>query len=189
MMRFRIKMAGMGFQLGVLATAGVLVFCGQAWSAVNGGPGGQPFRVICPPGTFVKGLTGKAGNIIENMQLLCAGFDKAGNNFVTKPPFPQGSIIGAGQGGNDVKQECGPPIFVKEIRYNTRVFNDFTLIESIRLECRDLELGTSTHLFGNVETSQGQFIERCPGREFLVGLEGRVGLFVDAVGPVCAVMP
>jgi len=191
MVRFQIRAAVIAF----LASAGALAFCGEAWSDIHGnGAGGQPFSVTCPPGTFVTGITGRAGNIIENMQLECAGFDKTENNtnFQTKPPFPQGSIMGAGQGGSDIKPgdaRCGGGTFVKEIRFNTRVFNDLPLIESIRLECRDLQGGSSTHLFGNAETTQGQFIEKCPGKDFVVGLAGRVGLFVDAVGPVCAVMP
>jgi hypothetical protein len=197
-MRVKKRVAAIAFQMAVLASAGLLSLIEQARSytdhPIEGGKGGNDFTVICPPNSFLLGLSGNTGGIIEKMQLICAPFTPATpaasrTNFSVGQRFDQGAWIGAGTGGSSARSTCTTGTgFVKEIRFNTAVFNDARAIEHIRLECGDLQDHASTHLFGKNET-QGGHRQRCQGNEFLVGFRGRVGLYVDAIGAVCAGMP
>jgi hypothetical protein len=36
------------------------------------GPGGGPFRVMCPAGSFITGFSRRAGDWIDQLQLQCA---------------------------------------------------------------------------------------------------------------------
>ncbi len=37
----------------------------------HGGTGGDPFRDVCPPGHVVYGLSGRAGNLVDSIQVEC----------------------------------------------------------------------------------------------------------------------
>jgi len=202
-MQFRRRAAVMAFQMAVSASTGLLVFNDRAWSYDYiepdpvGATGGNHFEVICPPNTFLLGLrgnTGDQGGIIEKMQLICAPFTPGRpvadhTNFEVGARFDQGSWMGAGTGGSFKTTSCTTGTgFVKEIRFNTAVYNNTKLIEHIQLECRDLADHSSVRVFGYIARGSPH-IHTCSGSSFLVGFHGRVGLYLDAIGAVCAGMP
>lgn len=198
MARYRVGRVGKLCQIAVFTFA-PLVFSDSGWSQSpaaepKGAKGGDPFQIICPANNFVVGVTGRAGGVIEKVQLLCAPFSPArpvanNTNFSAGKRFEQGSWMGAGQGGSSQTTSCTTGTgFVKEIRFNTAVFNGFTLIEHIQLECSDRGGHASTKTFGRAARG-APFRQRCGGNDFVVGFHGRVGLHLDALGVVCAPMP
>src|SRR3954447_15707646 len=59
------------------AAMAALVFSGPASAQefpIQGGTGGGFFKIFCPPNNFMVGLRGRAGVVIDNFELRCAGF-------------------------------------------------------------------------------------------------------------------
>jgi hypothetical protein len=185
------------FDVALLAAVGAVVFSGSAWSQlelpIQGGNGGGIFRVTCPVNTFMIGIEGNAGRIVDHMRLVCAPFTKTenGKNFKADQTklFNQGEIIGESQGGAFNQAICRNGGFVKTIKFNTAFFEDKHLLEHVRITCKDAGAAESTHRFGFFESGGQPATQTCPPNMWLVGLRGRRGSFVDAIGAVCAVMP
>jgi hypothetical protein len=179
----------------VLASAGVLLFSAPAWSdgdtqPIQGGPGGSTFRAVCPAGTFWFGITGKAGNTIEKMQLLCAHWHVSDSkaNFIAEyqNPVNQGAWIGVGDGGSDQQAQCSSG-FVKKIAFNTEEYTRHFVVDQVNMSCSDITTSINEHVFGhNVPTA---FTAECKPGEYMTGLTGRMGQYVDALAGVCATLP
>ena len=197
-MRSKLKAIGVARRVAILATAGTITFSGMAWAdffemPIQGGNGGGLFRVFCPANTFVVGLQGKSGAIVDHMRLVCAPFTLTANgkNFdaLHSRQFNQGEVIGESNGGGDDEAICTNGGFVKTIKFNTLFFEEKHLIEHVRITCTDAGAVSGTRLFGQFETGGSPATQTCPGGTWLVGLRGRRGSFVDAIGGMCAVMP
>src|ERR1700730_16144918 len=136
-----------GLRTAVFACAALLLFGEQGWSQkvttfeAQGGNGGDPFSVICPGGSYLRGIAGRAGNIIEKMHLICQGFGYAvadGEFRSSGNMFDHGAWLGAGQGGGDTRAECQSGTFVQGILFNTLVFNNIPVISHIQMDCGSL---------------------------------------------------
>ena len=138
-------------------------------------------------------LEGNTGAIIDHMRVLCAPFLPAqgGPNFKADQSriINQGEIIGESGGGGSQSSICRNGGFVKTIKFNTAFFEEKHLLEHVRLTCKDAGAAESTHLFSRFESGGQPATQTCPPNMWLVGLRGRRGSFVDAIGAVCAVMP
>lgn len=72
--------------------------------AAKGGTGGSVFREMCPEGEVVVGITGRTGNFVDQIQLVCAplstgGSVRAGGRAATGAPI-------GGTGGAPARVEC-----------------------------------------------------------------------------------
>lgn len=179
------------------ATVGILLISAPARSEpfllpVQGGGGGGGFFAVCPPDHFVVGLRGRTGAWIDNMRLICArgGVPSLG------APFDHGFVIGNSVGGADDVAQCPQNTFVKNIRFNvvnTHGDDGFVVINTIKLTCfnNNGEFVAFRHLARDdgPHDADGHPVNSslCPGnpRMALIGLHGRHGLFVDAIGAVC----
>jgi hypothetical protein len=189
-------MSSLGLRTAVFACTALLLLCGQGWSQrvdtfdPQGGNGGDPFRVVCPGGSYLRGIAGRAGNIIEKMRITCQGFTfvKAEGEFRPNGnAFDHGSWLGAGQGGSDTATECQSGTFVQGIHFNTLPYNNIPVVSHIRLDCGNLRNRSSNvHTFGH--SPGNRFHHECDQGLFVVGFVGKVGLYVDAIGAVCAEM-
>lgn len=201
-MWLQFRRSGRALSIAVALAASVFGFCGPAWSQnpndypttgpVQGGSGGSDFIVICPPNTYWMGITGNAGNTIEKMQLWCAPFhtNDAKTDFVNdyKKKFNQGAWIGVGGGGSPDAAECDSG-FIKSIQFNTEVYTEHEIVDQVQMHCQDLRGETYPDVtFGHKVSTR--LMATCTGSaDFMVGLKGRMGNYVDAIAGVCAPMP
>lgn len=185
-----------------LLTAGLtaLTFSGPAFGTefpIAGGKGGGFFRVFCPPGNFMVGLQGRAGDVIDHMHVICAGVTPRRaippRRDWTRDPnvFPVGNFIGTSNGGADDNQVCGGFNLVKGIRFNTRFFDGLHLVAWVNMTCNHARFAGAQDLtFGSgLPPGSSPATQVCPAREWAIGLKGRFGDRVDAIGLLCAPMP
>lgn len=169
---------------------------------VFGGPGGGQFTQSCPEGKAMVGLRVTAGAWIDGFALLC------------EAPVANRQEVGwiGGRGGSVQEVYCASGQFV------TGVFLTFTLsseherryVNSIGMVCsssseegvqeicvstQDLDVPVADACQYRWVTSgydryksPAQTID-CPAGEVLIGLHGRAGDYVDALGMICGPRP
>jgi hypothetical protein len=181
-----------------LAAIAALVFIGPAQGfefPPQGGNGGGDFRVFCPPGQFWVGLQGSAGDIIDNMKLLCTGFrlEPAApqrKNWTVVPPvqtiFDQ---IGESPGGAPILVRCHDNNLVRGIGFNTAFSDGHDTIAFVTMTCDHGTLPGEDVLNFGFNFPVGTVRQFCPERMWATGLTGRRGSRVDAIGLICAEMP
>jgi hypothetical protein len=164
---------------------------------IQGGEGGSFFRVFCPPGNFMVGLRGRAGAVIDNLQLRCAGFGTLASipprkNWTRDPNTFEIGNAGSSPGGSSLLHECPVPNFVRGVEFNTERFLGRHLIAFVTMTCEHgtfsgfQELKFGFNFPPGFPSTQKQF---CPDGMWAVGLKGRQGERVDALALLCAQMP
>jgi hypothetical protein len=161
---------------------------------ILGGKGGGPFRIRCEPGSFITGFEGHTGAYVDHFRIQCGSFDR-----VTRRITPRGALpiqIGNSGGGGPSSASCpaGWAAFAMELQTTKDGF-----VHHIAFRCAP-PVGPETiwRTYGPttpVATSgTGSFSEHydpqaCPPFEFAVGIQGRSGLYVDALGLICEPLP
>jgi hypothetical protein len=163
-----------------LTVATMLFACiGTSAIAQIGGNGGGPFGPIeCPRGTAIVGLAGNAGAVIDHMRLICGTANRPEDDFVDN------RMIGSSLGGGPIQTKCPAFQAVKSIQVDVTDFDGNFVISTINLTCMArLDGGFGPTLpFGNFQ-GQDAGNQGCANPEgFAVGLAGRFGDFIDAVG-------
>ena len=143
-----------------------------------GGPGGSRFNPLrCPLGTAVVGLAGRAGDVIDTIQLFCG----KGRGDPDLDTITQGRI-GPSQGGGPISAKC--PIFhaATSIDVRTREFNGNIVISQILLHCRATLDGSQevVRFFGGGGGDDAGSHE-CNPNTYINGFAGRSGTFIDAI--------
>jgi hypothetical protein len=166
----------------------------------GGGPGGSFFRSSCPAGAFMVGLKGRHGDVIDNMHVFCAFVSPIPaipprKNWTRDPnnatgAFQVGNFIGLSGGGGPDEQLCNPPHLVKTIRFNTRFFDGLHLVAWVNMDCtHDRFVSHDVTFAFDVPPGSSPITQSCPRGMWAVGLKGRFGDRVDAIGLLCAPMP
>jgi hypothetical protein len=169
-----------------------------------GGSGGSPFApVLCPAGQVVIGLVGKAGAVLNTIQLLCGKADGAdGDNAyglitsVDTNPDKRDPQSEAFRGGGPASAPCPPLSAAKSIEVNMKPWRGYNEVSQIKLTCVDPHDGSvvKTLVFGNDDGIHsvpvhvkpgGVDLSKCPDGELMNGLSGRHGTWIDAVGVNC----
>jgi hypothetical protein len=144
-----------------------------------GGEGGSPFgEVNCPRGKAIVGLTGRAGLVIDQMQLICGTANRPEDDTV----HPR--LIGASFGGGPTAMKCPAFQAVKSIHVEVREFQNHFVISTINIECM-LRLDGArgpTLSFGNFHGDDAGNQGCNNPNSYAAGLAGRSGNFIDAVG-------
>lgn len=179
--------------------AAVAVAAPQATSATVtqtiGGPGGQSFRLECGAGARLAGFRAQAGSWVDGLGLLC-----------TRPGERTMEPVGwvGGQGGSVQEVYCSPGSAGLGLRFtftNGRGL-EREYVNAIALSCEkgnsgavcvDTGEGCSTFFDRDAPFSIGinatdlRFPDSisCPVGEVLVGIVGRAGNFLNAVGAIC----
>jgi uncharacterized protein YkwD len=144
-----------------------------------GSPGGGVFRNECPLGQFVIGARYRAGYWLDQISITCAPVDAAG---MTGPQW-HGATFG-GNGGGPNEKSCPPGSIIQ--RGMVGLHPD-GYVHFIDVVCRSttsnafgagFRIGPEAPFFGN-------FYNFCPDGEAVIGIQGRAGLFVDAIGLIC----
>jgi hypothetical protein len=172
---------------------------------VFGGKGGNPVRVDCEPGSYVVGFTGRAGAWIDQVSVVCARWNEntqklgaASQGQVSKP-------FGESTGGDALSESCpdGWAVSAVAIRTTLEEANSSVnvknyrskLVHGIRFYCRPAIAGSGNVIHKTLGSWSTGDVSRfwgpwsCPPRELATGMQGRAGLFVDALGLVCGLRP
>ena len=167
------------------------------------GPGGKAFKLSCGSGSYVVGFHGRAGNSLDAIGLVCAPADRA-----TGKSTGQRTRVGSagGHGGSEQEVYCGGNDYLtavglghtrgdgKERQFvnNVDVFCNHrpqadTCISSGE-GCGHIKSKTvGTIVLKGVDCKYDR--PSCPAGEYAVGIQGRSGNFVDAIGLICAAKP
>jgi hypothetical protein len=190
-----------------LATASVLIASLPVLAIdlpVHGSGRGGPFRVACPGGSFMTGFDGRTGAWIDQFRIVCASFDPNAREMVN--PRPVNVTIGISGGGGPSSASCPGGWAISGINYQetkgdgpTNVGHSigFTCAATVGPEIVARHFGPTTARedrtrstgFGQSFGSADFAPSICPGGEFAIGLYGRSGKFVDAVGLICVPLP
>jgi hypothetical protein len=169
-----------------------------------GGGGGSPFPpVLCPAGTVVIGLKGKAGAVLNTIQLLCGKANGAdGDNpygLITSAdtnPDPKDPNSEAFRGGGLASAPCPSLMAAKSIEVSMKKWREKYVVSQIKLTCVYLGGGGSDiKVYGHDDgigrvpakfaNGKGPDVLSCPEHQLMNGLQGRHGTWIDAVGINC----
>lgn len=174
---------------------------------LTGGPGGSPDRAECPRGSYLVGLAGRTGEWVERIAPVCAPWLQGSQTFGAPTV---GKFLGTGGAGQEVQSEliAGMPgkvcrgintnnlIAVQTWHIDTlRSQNRF--VQYIEVGCRSLTTPPDTGFltFGPRSADAEERVagmgnlSPCPVGEGIVGIHGRFGRFVDALGLICGPLP
>jgi len=175
---------------------------GAADVPIQGGPGGGPFRLQCPPNMFMLGAAVRSGGWVDAIRANCAGFNPSTHQFVRPPQF---TAFTGGPGGSLQQSGCSEDRFVSGIKIGfTRDGNRPKYLDYIEMRCSVLSgYGGDTRVC--LQTGNGcwdrhpnpgpyngyglSFTLSCPAGQAAIGLFGRSGLYVDGVGLICGPKP
>jgi hypothetical protein len=99
-----------------------------------GGPGGSDFAVNCAPDKVVIGLGGRAGAVIDTMQVLCGQAN--GNDNDQLIPTPS---IGPSKGGGAASAVCPALTAAIAIEVNKKMWRGHYAVSQIKLTCAYLD--------------------------------------------------
>lgn len=163
-----------------------------------GGPGGSAFRSECPPGQYMVGARWRSGYWLDQISITCAPVDATG---LTGSQW-HGPTFG-GNGGDPHEQSCPPGSILRQgmpARYPDNHFVNFIDVgcypTTYNYTCCTAKftyggpaVGTGFRI--GAETSPaapsvfGDTYNFCPTGEAVIGIQGRAGLFVDAISLIC----
>jgi hypothetical protein len=166
--------------------------------AVRGGPGGGHFRSECS-GDFVVGIYVKSGAWIDAIGLKCASFNSAQGTF-KRPPWNK--AFHGGNGGGHQERVCPANSVVTEIRFGfTREGSKPKYLDFVALTCRKVNRERTITTVDCLATGDGcwtrhpsspaflNYNQTCGDEEVAVGIHGRSGAYVDALGLICGPKP
>jgi hypothetical protein len=167
---------------------------------VQGGGGGSGFRTDCS-GDFVVGIYVRSGSWIDAIGLKCGTFNRQTGTF-KKPAWNK--AFHGGHGGQFQERVCPGERFVSGIRFGfTR--HESPYVEFVELTCSPVGAGDVVRAC--IETGQGcrsghshgggvmapfgssPVAQVCPPGEAAIGIHGRSGIHVDALGLICGPRP
>jgi hypothetical protein len=147
-----------------------------------GGIGGARFSRLCPTDHFLVGMTGRAGNLMDQVAPVCAPADLSGR--WTGPPST-GQAAG-GSGGGPFTTMCPQDSFVVGFSGYADKF-----VFNIALWCRHKGPNSvdfrraSPRVVGGALSTGSTSVFSCPAESTAHGIVGRSGVFVDRIGLAC----
>jgi hypothetical protein len=163
-----------------------------------GGPGGEAVNFSCRDGDYLVGLMGRVGDWMDQVRAICAPWWADQRKFgVTVPGIP----FGTSRGGSMFERTCPRGYAIAGLRgwYIVGDEHQAKFIANLTASCVAVEPPWDRQEFTVGALAYGQKHggytpnygggQACPAGELAVGLHGRAGLFVDALGLVCAPAP
>ena len=176
---FRLPVILFGMAMSLAATAA----SADQLAGSAGGTGGKAFTARCAPGTYLKGIAYRAGDDIDSVAAIC--FDPK-NPASTRPTSAHGGR--GGEAGTLVCQDHEPYVrAVKVIAAGaaTTVVKGFQIWCSPRQQATLPPVPSAEFLAGGSNKNFGSGRYPCGPNAVAVGLYGRSGNMVDALGMVC----
>lgn len=172
------------------ASASLLTSVALAQSATLqefGGPGGAPYRLECPSGQYMTGVEGRRGAWIDAIAPRCAVWDRTSHT----PGIVTTLNFAGGRGGEQAIAYCVNAPLINAL-YVQKTRTETPFVDALQLWCRDKSGQVREDAIfngaGEIGGSDGALLQ-CPYDQVAVGLHGRAGDFVDAVGLICAPAP
>jgi len=164
---------------------------GAGDSSLIGGPGGGNFRDQCGAGQYLSGVSVRQGTLLDAVVPFCAAFN-AKTGLLGAPGFPMNHHGGSG-GGLAGPISCNNDQYVSGMMFgytNDSQSGRPKYIASIQLQCKPIRPGsksqTRTIGAGGRLSHQGY---SCRDDEAVIGMIGRSGAYVDALGMICGPRP
>lgn len=170
-----------------------------------GGPGGQHFTVLCPPGYHLVGLEGRVGKWVDKMAPICGSWNPERQGFVNRIPL---NWIGTSEGGAPAAAGCPQGYAVNRWTFWFTVGETLRpkFVSTIHLVCEaaaanrgHFEFDFGNTALGYKSAGGGAFsppsrprpsgTNTCPRSELAIGMEGRSGRFIDALALICGPSP
>lgn len=156
-------------------------FAGKEFAPV-GGPGGSAFREVCPLGQYVVGVRYRYGDWIDQISIICASVDAngmTGQNWY-------GAAFGGNGGVGPYERFCNPGYIISGASILLRN-HPSRYVKMMDMYCRSTT-SNNGHKLMNVGAPSSYFGDSdqyCPDGEAVIGIQGRYGAFVDAIGMIC----
>jgi hypothetical protein len=165
-----------------------------------GGPGGGQFKSPCRPGEYLTGVDLHAADDVDAIRPVCIGSNGVASpnaNFAGGPggkpvtvrcPSNTPTVIAiavAAEGAativvNNIHLFCGQPVASQTIpKYPSAVFDGPAAVAS---------KGLPGMIDGQAILRSGDY-QACPPGQIAVGINGRSGVWLDAVGLICGPAP
>lgn len=171
---------------------------GATMTEIFGGPGGGHFSLTCDPGHYLVGVHARAGAWVDGVGLVCAPRDGAGKIGSGRRKGYTG-----GRGGSEQEVYCSPGEAVTGLSLvHTRgnglkrqYLNTIGILCQHRAQaercissgdgCGPLLVRNPTDIAGAGGVRPFDVLT-CPRHELATGIQGRSGIYVDAIGLICA---
>ncbi|MCY7355423.1 MAG: hypothetical protein LH470_10180 [Lysobacter sp.] len=188
-----------------LRAAIVAAFCaalsGQAWADQTldamGGPGGGAFTARCPDGELLAGFELRAADDVDAIRPLCVtaygpnstsaasdsawhGGDGGSPTYVTCPPRTSPIVTGM-----YVNFEGARTVIINSIHLFCDVAGDAQLASPYTAAFFDGPAWSDDDGFFAGDPNFHGGTQRCPPGQVAVGMHGRSGVWVDAIGLIC----
>ena len=155
---------------------------------IVGSANGNPFEYICGTDEVLIGVRGYSGAWIDNVQAVCA---RATTDHL-EPAVPEGPVFGGAAGQiNNFAYCTGSTMAARLVVFET---GNRSALGSIFFGCQDFVTGqrggTSRTMQGGdpLATAIG-VTQSCPANMVAVGIRGRAGTYLHALGLVCSTRP
>jgi hypothetical protein len=182
----RTRALSRGLLVGVVALAASLLAseANAQDTAAVGGPGGAAFKQQCPAGLpFLVGFKAQAGAWVDGLTPLCAAYNEKG--FLL---YRQDQSSLGGKGGAPRIAVCASQgDFVESLTVSTLQNG---MVNSIAVNCRKI-LNPALTYTACLDTGQGcgGTVVSCGRGQAAIGVHGRHGTFINAVGLICGPIP
>ncbi len=154
-----------------------------------GGPGGGPFELMCPNGTFMTGLRARSGAWIDALSPICNV--PVGRTEITLGEIDAQAWTGGGGGGESFircQGRRGVLVGLEMFQANNRDRS----VGHIVVNCGDFiqpsqfanKLPGSADYLGEA-TPSPRMIAHCGWGLVAVGIYGKSGAFIDRLGLIC----
>jgi hypothetical protein len=171
-----------------------------------GGAGGTYFRAECPTGAYLIGLAGRTGEWIDRVAPICAPWLRGSQTLGAAATGPSFGTSGGGKESSAICRSVTGQTFAVELWYVETLKSHNRFVQYVGANCRALTLSTdpapsvffefgSKRAGAEERVTPGPYIsnrmvkQACPTDEAAVGIHGRAGLFVDAIGLICGALP
>ena len=151
--------------------------------ASEGGSGGGVFSDLCPTGQYLVGTNAHTGNVVDQISITCAPVNPDGSTGAQS----HGPNLRGGPGGSTPNRPttCADNEIIFGMGLLTGDVPPHTVIRLIIFNCVSTT-GTARH---NLDIGDAPFFptiqQNCPEGEAATGIQGRSGIYVDALGLLC----
>ncbi len=132
-------------------------------------------------GEYMVGIAARTGAWMDRLRVACAAM-RQGLAWGPRH-FPENSR--GGRGGSPVEAYCGDG----EVLVSMKAFtvDQPKAVSDIHFICRSIATGKPRRLYieSTAVNPHGRGLQQCPDGEIAVGLHGRYGIHVNAVGLIC----
>lgn len=149
-----------------------------------GGGGGGDFRLPCPTGYYLDTIDTHGGSYVDSLYGHCTSFTDSRSVKETKST--------GGPGGAEYPASCLRGTFSMMSVSIAFEDNQFKFVRNIQIYCNGGP-GAVCAGYGGVQctdvSGDKNYTETCPDGMVAVGIKGRSGIYVDAIGLICGRKP